>query len=184
MGNKLACCTPQTGEKSLTADFDNIQNPQPRTLSKKKTLQSQPMEEEKQQISTTDGTGEPDDVNGNMDFLDNIEQYEWDGPEDSDEEIAEFADLKQSWEIEAGVKFSKNGLMKYIKQMLAEEKSGLDNANSKLWDQKLKIPGITYYLKTGGSKVSKTQPFFRVEAQFNKVFKIDKLMKVLYGPEH
>ena len=99
-----------------------------------------------------------------MDFLDNIEQYQWDGPEDSDEEIAEFAELKQSWEIEAGVKFSKNGLMKYIKQMLAEEKSGLDNANSKLWDQKLKIPGITYYLKTGGSKVSKTQPFFRVEA--------------------
>jgi|TARA_B110000305_G_C19093296_1_gene471808 hypothetical protein len=56
-----------------------------------------------------------------MDFRDNIEQFEWDGPEDSDEEIAEIAELKQSWEIDSGVKFSKNGLMKFIKLMLAEE---------------------------------------------------------------
>lgn len=54
--------------------------------------------------------------------------------------------------------------MRYINKMLANETAGLNNANSKQWEQKLKIPGITYYLKNGGSKVNKTQPFFRVEA--------------------
>lgn len=178
MGNKLACCTPNNGKGDLASDFDNIQTPKPRT---KKTLQSSQPDEEQKTINTT---AENDFEDGNMDFRDNIEQFEWDGPEDSDEEIAEIAELKQSWEIDSGVKFSKNGLMKFIKLMLAEESAGHDCANSKLWEQKLKIPGITYYLKNGGSKVNKTQPFFRVEAAFNKVYKIDKLLKVLYQPEH
>ena len=129
------------------------------------------IEEEKTYITDTNGQVDESlpesssaSQSGNLDFRDNIEQYQWDGAEDSDEEVAEFANLKQTWEKDANVKFSKKGLMRYINKMLATETAGQDNANSKLWEQKLKIPGITYYLKNGGSKVNKTQPFFRVEA--------------------
>ena len=104
MGNKLACCTPQSGKSDSASDFDSFQAPKPRT---KRTLQSQQPEEEKGMNTTA----ENDLDEGNMDFRDNIEQYQWDGPEDSDEEIAEFATLKQPWEKDAGVKFSKNGIV-------------------------------------------------------------------------
>lgn len=40
--------------------------------------------------------------------------FMWDGPEDSDEEIPEMAALKSAFEIAEGVKFSKNGIKKYV----------------------------------------------------------------------
>ena len=90
-------------------------------------------------------------------FGDNMEQFMWDGPEDSDEEIEGMAKLKMPWEIESGVKFSKNGLIEFITKFLDQESpfNEEDPACAKLWEQKLKMPGLQYYLKRGGSNVDK-----------------------------
>ena len=81
----------------------------------------------------------------------------WDGPEDSDEEREGMAKLKMPWEIENGVKFSKNGLIEYITNFLDQESPHnlRDPATAKLWEQKLRMPGLQYYLKKGGSTVDK-----------------------------
>ena len=47
----------------------------------------------------------------------------------------------------------------------------------KNWEQKVKSPGITLYLKRGGSQFNKDQPYARAEFIYNKKFKIEKLIK-------
>ena len=37
--------------------------------------------------------------------------FKWDGPEDSDEEIEEMVKMKTPFEIEQGIRFSKNGIV-------------------------------------------------------------------------
>jgi hypothetical protein len=102
----------------------------------------------------------------------------WFGPEDSDEEVEEMAKYKTPWEIEQGVKFSKRGLIAYIEKMIAyESASSEDAANAKLWEEKLKQPGLTYYLKKGGTKESASQPYFRSDFTFNRKFQMQKLIK-------
>ena len=89
----------------------------------------------------------------------------WFGPEDSDEEIEEMAKHKTQSEIDQGVKFSKRGLIEYIEKMIALEsnQNKEDPANAKLWEQKLKQPGLTYCIKKGGTKESPSQPYFRTD---------------------
>jgi len=50
-------------------------------------------------------------LNASNEWGDNLEAYLWDGPEDSDEEIAELAVYKTQFEKEMGIKYSKNGLV-------------------------------------------------------------------------
>ena len=50
-----------------------------------------------------------------------MQDFEWDGPSDSDEEIECMAVLKNQWEIDNGVKFSKNGLIEYIDSFIERE---------------------------------------------------------------
>ena len=87
---------------------------------------------------------------------DDMTELAWFGPEDSDEEIEEMAKHKTQWEIDQGVKFSKKGLINYIEKMIAYESNQNkdDPANAKLWEQKLKQPGLTYCIKKGGTKES------------------------------
>ena len=87
---------------------------------------------------------------------DDMTELAWFGPEDSDEEIEEMAKHKTQWEIDQGVKFSKKGLIDYIEKMIAYESNQNmeDPANAKLWEQKLKQPGLTYCIKKGGTKES------------------------------
>ena len=59
--------------------------------------------------------GEFQDLN---EFGENMCEFDWDGPSDSDEEIECMADLKNDWEKANGVKFSKNGLIEYIENFL------------------------------------------------------------------
>ena len=65
------------------------------------------------------------------------------------------AKLKTDWEIEAGVKFSKRGLIEYIEKM--HEFENINNKEDpkvgKAWERKLKNPGLTYFLKKGGTAV-------------------------------
>ena len=44
-------------------------------------------------------------------FGDNMHTFKWDGPEDSDEEIEEMVKMKTPFEIEQGIRFSKNGIV-------------------------------------------------------------------------
>jgi len=44
--------------------------------------------------------------------------YAWDGPEDPNEEIKEFTALKSDFETQSGIKFSKNGIIEFIKNTL------------------------------------------------------------------
>lgn len=101
--------------------------------------------------------------------------YTWDGPEDSDEEIEFMKQHKNEWELEKGVKFSKKGLIEFIDKFIEEESS----ESNPDWQRKLDTPSIKYYLKKGGSDQNKSQPFFRSETFFNKVFKMNKLVKLV-----
>ena len=117
---------------------------------------------------------------------DNMDAFLWDGPEDSDEEIEELAKYKTEWEKEAGIKFSKRGIMEAIHKAIAQESPNNteDPKTAKAWERKNQTPGLTYYLKKGGSQISKTQPFFRSEVTFNRAVKFDKMVKCIYSPEH
>lgn len=94
----------------------------------------------------------------------------WFGPEDSDEEVEEMAKLKTEWEIESGVKFSKRGLMSFIEEQIAKESADNkdDPKTAKAWERKLKNPGLTYFLKKGGTELKPKQPYFRSDFTFNR----------------
>lgn len=111
-----------------------------------------------------------DFIDEDEDYMDN---YIWDGPDNSDEEIESMLPFKNEWETQKGVKFSKNGLIEFIDKFLKEESTEFQKA----WEKKLDAPAIKYYLKKGGSDQNASQPFFRSETNFNKVFKMNKLAK-------
>ena len=50
-----------------------------------------------------------------------MSQMMWDGPEDSDEEIEALAKLKTPWEEEAGIVFSKRGIIDFVDKIIKEE---------------------------------------------------------------
>ena len=50
-----------------------------------------------------------------------MKDFLWDGPEDSDEEIEDMAKHKTQFEIDEGIRFSKNGLIKFIEEFLEKE---------------------------------------------------------------
>lgn len=111
-------------------------------------------------------------------FGDDMTQFMWDGPEDSDEEIPEMAALKSSYEIAEGIVFSKNGIKKYVEAQIEKESKDnkKDPKTAKLWEEKLKLPGIQMYLKKGGSHISESQPFLRTESNYKKTYKMEKLL--------
>jgi hypothetical protein len=81
-------------------------------------------------------------------------EFLWDGPEDSDEEVSELLPYKCQYEKDLGIKYSKNGIMKFCAEFIANEskENKKDSKMAQAWDEKLKIPGIKMYLKKGGTK--------------------------------
>lgn len=102
----------------------------------------------------------------------------WDGPEDSDEEISELVPFKCPYET---LKYSKNGIMKYVKEQIQNESKDnkKDPKLAKSWEEKLQIPGLKMYLKKGGTSECPDQPYMRTEAQFKKQMKMEKLLNVV-----
>ena len=84
--------------------------------------------------------------------LDNLENFYYDYSEDPDEVVQEFMDERLPWEVDAGLVFSKNGIIKHVEAMLAKEHPDVDPR----WELKLKSPTIVYYLKKGCSDLNKT----------------------------
>jgi len=84
------------------------------------------------------------------------------------------------------VKFSKNGIIKFIEETLDYENP--DNkkqpANAKLWEEMLKMGGVKSYLKSGGSKFNDSQPFLRTDSVFNSKFKMNKLVHMVSSPSN
>ena len=117
---------------------------------------------------------------------DDLSAFLWDGPEDSDEEIEEMASLKNAFEKETGIKFSKRGIREYIESIINTEtnKNTEDPAISKKWEEKLSTPNIKFLLKKGGSQFNSSQPFLRTESTFPNKFKMEKLVNAVYSPEH
>lgn len=99
-------------------------------------------------------------------------KFLWDGPEDSDEEVQELLFTKTDFERKNNIKFSKNGIIDFVEKILAHESPSnkKDSKNSKLWEEKLKLPSLKMFLKKGGSDLSKDQPFMRTENEFNKKY--------------
>jgi hypothetical protein len=58
---------------------------------------------------------------------DNMEDWLWDGPEDSDEEIEDMIPLKTDQEKQLGIKFSKNGMIKFIENFIKHESCNSSN---------------------------------------------------------
>ena len=97
---------------------------------------------------------------------DDMQNFLWDGPEDSDEEILELLPFKCEYEKEMGIKYSKNGIIDFVISQIKKEtrEDKTDPKNAKLWEEKLKIPGLKMYLKKGGTKECPDQPYMRTEA--------------------
>ena len=74
----------------------------------------------------------------------------WDGPDDPDEEIVSMIEMKAPHEIEEGIIYSQNGIVKYIENILGKENSEADSK----WVKHLDTPVLKYYLKKGGTKLS------------------------------
>ena len=47
-----------------------------------------------------------------------MEAYAWDGPSDPDEEIEALKGMKMPFEVENGLKFSKNGIIDYVNRLI------------------------------------------------------------------
>jgi len=79
------------------------------------------------------GEGEKEEA---VRYEDDMSGFLWDGPEDSDEEIAEMAGMKTEWEQAAGIKFSKRGIIEAIEKALREESPNNkeDPRTAKAWE--------------------------------------------------
>ena len=89
-------------------------------------------------------------------------EFLWDGPDNSDDEIEEMLPYKNEHEIKLGVKFSKNGLIRYIEESIEKENpdaKSTTSKNAKLWENRMSFMGIKLFLKKGGSNFSSSQPF-------------------------
>ena len=66
-------------------------------------------------------------------------QFLWDGPEDSDEEVSELVQYKCQYEKEMGIKYSKNGIIKFVTAFIANERkeNKKDPKMAKAWEEKL-----------------------------------------------
>ena len=91
--------------------------------------------------------------------------------EGSDDEIPELIPLKNSFEIEKDVVYSKNGVIGYVNNLLGEV-----NVGSSEWETVIETTGVQGYIKksSGGSN---TCMFMKM--QFNKKFDLMKLVRAL-----
>ena len=50
-----------------------------------------------------------------------MQMFAWDGPDDSDEEIPELIEYKADFENKLGIKYSKNGIIEFIENLIERE---------------------------------------------------------------
>ena len=145
MGN-FECCAKSE------ENVDGIASTSARSIQRKKVLASF-------QNTTADTTGDVDQIQDSVEEkveysidavasdLDDMKDYIWDGPEDSDEEVESLVRFKTDWEKKAGIRLSKRGIIEYIEKMVKQETSSYNSQ----WEEKAKETNMTYFLKTNGS---------------------------------
>ena len=72
------------------------------------------------------GPESPEEIFGHelsLQFGDEMDDYYWDGPENSDEEIEELLPLKCEYEKELGIKYSKRGIIEFVEKFISQESS-------------------------------------------------------------
>ena len=86
-------------------------------------------------------------------FGDDFTNLVFDGADDSDEEIEQYTNLKNPYEIKEGMKLSKRGIMQYVDELLQTEshQNKAKPAISKAWESKIKSAGLQVFIKKGGS---------------------------------
>ena len=145
MGN-FECCAKSE------ENVDGIASTSARSIQRKKVLASF-------QNTTADTTGDVDQIQDSVEEkveysidavasdLDDMKDYIWDGPEDSDEEVESLVRFKTDWEKKAGIRLSKRGIIEYIEKMVKQETASYNSQ----WEEKAKETNMTYFLKTNGS---------------------------------
>ena len=145
MGN-FECCAKSE------ENVDGVASTSARSIQRKKVLASF-------QNTTADTTGDVDQIQDSVEEkveysidavvsdLDDMKDYIWDGPEDSDEEVESLVRFKTDWEKKAGIRLSKRGIIEYIEKMVKQETSSYNSQ----WEEKAKETNMTYFLKTNGS---------------------------------
>ena len=114
---------------------------------------------------------------------DELPEYEFQG--DPDAVIEEMQSRRNEWETD--ILFTKNGLIKYIDDMLEFERSGL---TEELWVSQLKSfdraknPTIEVLVKTGGSAFSKDHPYFLLDMTCNSCLNFDQVAKAYFTRDH
>eukprot|EP00347_Sterkiella_histriomuscorum_P021258 403334641 len=108
---------------------------------------------------------------------DHLEKYQY--LIDLDEEIVDLSQHRNEFESE--LIFTKSGIVSYIDQSLEFEQG---DSEKKLWEQKLNKENAVVWLKKGGSKFEKNQPYIRVETTFNSFYQINKIVEAIFSPEH
>lgn len=94
-----------------------------------------------------------------------------------DDELDEIRKYISPFELQRGLKFSKNGIMKYVEDLMAEnDPFSADKAIAQQWEQKLKNPNQFLHLKKNQADC----PFMRSEMIFDKKFKMNKLANCIF----
>ena len=101
----------------------------------------------------------------------------------SDEEIPELRGLISPKEQEKGLKFSKNGIIKYINDYVDQETrhNKNDPKLASLWEEKIKTGNCLFQVKK--SEANNSNLLMRCEATFPRSFKMNKLVKALQDPK-
>ena len=118
-------------------------------------------------------------------FGDDFTYLAYDAADNSDDEVEEFAKLKVPQEIKDNIRLSKRGIIEFCDRFIETESPHNKSkpAIAKAWESKIKSTGLQVFIKKGGSPLSDSQPFVRIEATFPRAVKMHNLIDAVSSPE-
>lgn len=108
---------------------------------------------------------------------DDLHEWAWQGP--AKMEIEELVPLKNEYEIQEGIKMSREGIVNFIEEMVQQESP----KTSDQWHNRLDLEDCRMSMRDGGSKHNNST-FFRVDSEFDKTWKLENLVSVMYDEAH
>lgn len=97
----------------------------------------------------------------------------------TDREIPELVKLKNEFEISEGIQMSKDGIVNFIEEMVSKEHPN----SSGDWHTRMDGQQVKMATREGGSKHNGST-FFRVDAEYDKTWKLENLVSVMYDEKH
>ena len=108
---------------------------------------------------------------------DDLRDWTWKGPEDL--ELEELVPLKNEFELKEGIEMSKDGIVNFIEKMVEQECP----ESSQHWHNRLDTADCKMCMRDGGSKHNNST-FFRVDSEYDKTWKLENLVSVMYDENH